>query len=197
MHRGREGAGCHWRKKCVWCGTYDYNKLVDKGLCHVWVNGQCKRPGDVVGDPHSSPVPREIMREVVPTIAVPKPQLGMTSAEHEYQDYLSSHYDDHPSIIDYGYGKPTTHDAEEWKHLKYKPRWCTHCNGINVEVNCRTAHPYTFTIQESSQPVGANFMNLKSTEPTTFVNEDAWSIESECPSGMGEDPTEEVRCLEC
>ena len=103
--------------------SYDYNKIVDKGTCHVWVNGQCNRPGEIVGDPHSSPVPREIMREVVPTIPVPKSQLGMTSAEHEYQEYLSSHYDDHPSIIDYGYCKPTTHDAEEWKHLKYKPRW--------------------------------------------------------------------------
>ena len=61
------------------------------------------------------------MREVVPTIPVLKPQLGMTSAEHEYQEYLSLNYDDHPSIIDYGYGKPTTHDAEEWKHLKFKP----------------------------------------------------------------------------
>ena len=36
-------------EKCVWCRTYGYNKHVDKGSCHVWVNGQCKRPGDVVG----------------------------------------------------------------------------------------------------------------------------------------------------
>ena len=35
-------------------------------------------------------------------------------------------------------------------------------------------------------------MNLTSTEPSTFVNEDTWSVESECPSGTGEDPTEEV-----
>ena len=53
----------------------------------------------IVGDPHSSPQPSEIMREVVPTIPVPKPQLEKTSAEHKYQEYLSSHYDDHPSII--------------------------------------------------------------------------------------------------
>ena len=63
--------------------------------------------------------------------------------------------------------------------------------------NCRTAHPYTFTIEESPQLVGANLMNLTSTEPSTFVNEDTWSVESECPSGTGEDPTEEVRFLEC
>jgi hypothetical protein len=31
-HRGREGAGCHWRKKCPWCATYGYNKRIDKGL---------------------------------------------------------------------------------------------------------------------------------------------------------------------
>ena len=73
-------------------------------------------------DLHSSPVPSEIMRVVVPTIPVPKPQLGMTSAEHEYQEYLSSYCDDNPPIIDYGYGKPKTHDAEEWKHLKFKLR---------------------------------------------------------------------------
>ena len=40
-------------------------------------------------------------------------------------------------------------------------------------------------------------MNLTSTEPLTFVNEDTWSVESECPSRTGKDPTEEVRCLEC
>jgi hypothetical protein len=37
----------------------------------------------------------------------------MTSAEQEYQEYLSTHYDDHPSIKDYGYGKPTTYDADD------------------------------------------------------------------------------------
>jgi hypothetical protein len=40
-------------------------------------------------------------------------------------------------------------------------------------------------------------MNLESNEPSTFVDADSWSVESECPSGTGEDPTEEVRCLEC
>jgi hypothetical protein len=40
-------------------------------------------------------------------------------------------------------------------------------------------------------------MSLGSTEPSSFVDENTWSVESECPSRTGEDPTEEVRCLEC
>jgi hypothetical protein len=43
----------------------------------------------------------------------------MTSAELEYQEYLSSHYDDPPSVIDYGYGKPSTYDVDDWKKLIY------------------------------------------------------------------------------
>ena len=149
------------------------------------------------GDTHSSLVPSSIMPGALSTLSLPKPMDEMTSAEHEYQDYVSSHYDDHPSIKDYDYSKPTTHDADDWKHLKYKPRWCNHCNGINKENNCRKLHPYTFTIEESPQPVGANFMNITSTEPSTFVDEDTWSVESNCPSGTGDDPTKEARCLEC
>jgi hypothetical protein len=29
-----------------------------------------------------------------------------------------------------------------------------------------------------------------------FVDENTWTVESECPLGTGEDPTEEVRCLD-
>jgi hypothetical protein len=85
-HRGRKGAGCHWRKKCPWCTTYGYNKRIDKGSCHIWVNGQCKRLGDVVGDPHILPVPSSIMSGVISLLSIPKLQLGITSAEHEYQE---------------------------------------------------------------------------------------------------------------
>jgi hypothetical protein len=133
-----------------------------------------------VGDPNSSPVPGSIMPGVVPTLSLPKPMEGMASVEHEYQDYVISHYDDHLSIKNFGYGKPTTHDADNWKHLKYKPRWCNHCNGINKESNCRKLHPYTFTIEESPQSVDTNFMNITSTEPSTFADEDTWSVESDC-----------------
>ena len=40
-------------------------------------------------------------------------------------------------------------------------------------------------------------MNITSTEPSTFVDEDTWSVESDCPSGTEDDPTEVVRCFEC
>ena len=66
-----------------------------------------------MGDPQSSPVLSIIMPGVVPALDIPKLQLGMTTADQENQKYLSSHYDDHPSIKDYGYGKPTTHDADD------------------------------------------------------------------------------------
>jgi hypothetical protein len=44
-HRGREGAGCHWWKKCRLWATYGYNKRVDKDLCHVIVDAQVKCRG--------------------------------------------------------------------------------------------------------------------------------------------------------
>jgi hypothetical protein len=56
------------------------------------------------------------MPEVIPALDIPKLQLEMTSSDLERMEYLGSHYDDHPSIKDYGYGKPTTYDADKWKH---------------------------------------------------------------------------------
>ena len=76
-------------KKCVLCVTYGYNKRIVKRLCHVIVDGQVKRPGDVAEDLHNSPVPSSIMPGVIPALNIPKLQVGMTFAEHKYQDYFS------------------------------------------------------------------------------------------------------------
>ena len=88
--RGSECAGCHWWKKCRLCAMYGYNKRVEKRLCHVIVDGKVKRLGEVTGNPNNLPALSRIMPGVVLALDLPKIQLGMTSAENEYQVYLSS-----------------------------------------------------------------------------------------------------------
>ena len=110
---------------------------------------------------------------------------------------MSSYNDESKSIRNYGYGTPATHNPEDWTHLVWTPRWCYPCNGLNIEPKCRELHPYSFTLEESPQPVGANFANMTSTVTSTYVDKDTWSVLSELESIEGDDPTQIVKCLEC
>ena len=40
-------------------------------------------------------------------------------------------------------------------------------------------------------------MNITSTESSIFVDQDMWSVKSDCPPGTGDDPTKVVKCFEC
>ena len=119
----------------------------------------------------------------------------------EYQQYLDSHTDDVKDVRDYGYSTPANHNPENWGHLLCKPRWCYQCNGINVEPECRLLHPYSLTLEESPQPVGANLANVTTisgeTVKSTYTDEDTWSILSEIESIDSADPTQIVKCPEC
>jgi hypothetical protein len=113
-----------WINREEWLSDIKYflkQGYVLRHQCNEWVRKKFyKHRGEVAGDSNNSPVPSRIMPEVVTELDLPKIQLGMTCGEHEYQDHLNSHYDDHPSVIDYGYGKPTTYDADDWKHLIFQ-----------------------------------------------------------------------------
>jgi hypothetical protein len=63
---------------------YGYSKRIVRGLCHVIVDGKVKRPGEVAGNPINSPILITIMPGVIPGLDLPKPQLGLTSAEHDH-----------------------------------------------------------------------------------------------------------------
>ena len=73
------------------------------------------------------------------------------------------------------------------------PRWCYQCNGINIKDRCRELHPYSLTLEASPQPVGANFVNMTSTDTSTFVDQDTWSVLSEIESVDGDDPAQIVK----
>ena len=78
-------------------------------------------------------------------------------------------------------------------HLVWTPRWCYPCNGINIEEKCRELHPYSLTLEESPQPVEANFVIMTTTVKSTYVDEDTWSVLSEIESIDGDDPTQIVK----
>ena len=54
-------------------------------------------------------------------------------------------------------------------------------------------HPYSLTLEESPQPVGANFLNMTTTAKSTYVDEDTWSVLSEIESIDGDDPMQLVK----
>ena len=131
--RSIQGVGCHWDKKCPLCQTKGYNKIVDRGLCHVISNGQVIILNEAIRSPTSSPIPVDMDYSVVPELIIPKQIEGVTSDEMEYQQYLDSHTDDVKIVHDYEYGTPANHNPEDRNHLLCKPRWCYQCDGINIE----------------------------------------------------------------
>jgi hypothetical protein len=192
-YRSIQGVVCHWNEKCTQCQTIGYNKRIDRGLCHVIFNGQVVIPNQAIRSPTSSPIPFDMDYSVVPELDIPKHIEEVTSEGIEHQQYRSSHTDESKLIRNYGYGTPATHNLEDWIHLVWTPRWCYPCNGLDIKPKCRELHPYSFTLEESPQPVGTNFVDMTTTVTSTYIDENTWSVLSELESIDGDDPTQIVK----